>query len=74
MDKRVEKLLNQTISKKELEALLNNFGFRCRSGKGSHMKWIKKGCDVIIIASHSKEVKPYQIKQVIQVLRKGGFL
>lgn len=70
----LEKLLNSTIKSKELEALLLRLGFQKKAGKGSHMKWIKKGLPPIVIATHSKEVKPYQLKQVIQVLRIGGLL
>lgn len=74
MDKRLEKLLNFTIKKKELEALLSNLGFQCSRGKGSHVKWIKAGCPVIVLATHSKEIKPYQLKQVIKVLQEAGIL
>lgn len=70
----LEKLLNNAIKGKELETLLLRLGFKKRAGKGSHVKWIKKGLPPIVIATHSKEVKPYQLKQVIQVLRIGGLL
>lgn len=70
----IEKLLNITIKSKELEVLLLRFGFQKKPGKGSHVKWVKKGLPAIVIATHSKEIKPYQVKQVIQVLRIGGFL
>ncbi len=70
----LEKLSNHTIKSRELETLLLRLGFQKKSGKGSHVKWIKEGLPPIVIATHSKEVKPYQLKQVIQVLRIGGFL
>lgn len=70
----LEKLLNNTIKGKELETLLLRLDFKKRAGKGSHAKWVKKGLPPIVIATHSKEVKPYQLKQVIQVLRIGGLL
>lgn len=69
-----EKLLNHTIKRKELETLLLRFGFQKKPGKGSHIKWIKKGLPPIVIATHSKEVKPYQLKQVIQILRIGDLI
>ena len=73
-DKDLERLLNLTIKEQELEALLARLGFRQRPGKGSHMKWIKKGLPPIILATHSKEIKPYQLRQVLRVLKIGGLL
>lgn len=73
-DKETAKLLNLTIKKRELESLLARLGFVHKPGKGSHMKWIKQGLPPIILATHSKEVKPYQLRQVIQVLKSGGLL
>jgi predicted RNA binding protein YcfA (HicA-like mRNA interferase family) len=70
----IEKLLNFTIKSKELEVLLLRLGFQKKTGKGSHVKWVKKGLPPIVVATHSKEIKPYQVKQVIQVLRIGGLL
>lgn len=74
MDRRFEKLLNLTIKKKELESLLSNLGFERSPGKGSHVKWVKFGCPVIVLATHSKEIKPYQLKQVIKILHEAGLL
>jgi predicted RNA binding protein YcfA (HicA-like mRNA interferase family) len=74
-EKLFSKLLNGTILKRELETLLSRLGFEKLRGKGSHEVWGKKGvADAIVLASHHKEVKRYQIKQVIEVLRKGGLL
>ena len=70
----LKKLLNHTIKSKELETLLLRLGFHKKPGKGSHMKWVKEGLPPIIIATHSKEVKPYQLKQVIQVLKIGDLI
>lgn len=69
-----EKLLNRTIKSNELEALLLRLGFQKKSGKGSQVKWVKKGLPPIVIATHSKDIKPCQVKQVIQVFRIGGLL
>lgn len=74
MDKRIEKLKNLTIKKAELEALLNNMGFELKPGKGSHMKWVKPGCDVLVIATHTKDVARYQLKQALAVLKKAGLI
>ena len=64
-DKRILKLKNYSIKKKELEALLNKLGFINRGGKGSHHTWIKKGCLPILIASHGKDLKKYEIDKAI---------
>ncbi len=72
--KLLEKLKNLTVKNGELETLLNWLGFIKKAGKGSHEKWIKQGFPPIVIATHDKEVKPYQLKQVIKVLKVGGVL
>lgn len=69
----LEKLMNGTIKSQELETLLFGRGFQ-KSGKGSYIKWLKKGLPPLVIAIHSQEIKPYQLKQVIDVLRIGGLL
>lgn len=70
----LEKLERYTIKKRELESLLISLGFVEKKGKGSHMKWIRKGFPPIIIVSHDKDIKPYLVRQVIQVLKIGGIL
>lgn len=70
----LEKLERYAVSKRELETLLSSLSFASKPGKGSHMKWIKKGFPPIIIATHDKEIKPYIIRQVIRVLKMGGVL
>lgn len=70
----IEKLLNFTIKARQLEALLTSLGFEKRSTKGSHVKWIKEGLPPLIIATHDKEVRPYQLKQVIKILEMDGVL
>jgi hypothetical protein len=69
-----EKLLNCTIKCRELETLLVSLGFQKKPATGSYAKWLKRGLPPLVIATHSKEIKPYQAKQVIQVLRIGGLL
>lgn len=73
-DKRVEKLLNRTIKKKELETLLKRLGYEQQGGKGSHAKWVRPGVDPILIASHSKDLKPYLIRYVTQKLIEAGLI
>ncbi|MDL1871373.1 type II toxin-antitoxin system HicA family toxin [Deltaproteobacteria bacterium PRO3] len=72
--KLLAKLENETIKKAELETLLKRVGFNKIGGKGSHEVWFRAGFDPITIATHSKEIKPYQQKQVKAVLKKGGLL
>ena len=73
-DDLLEKLRRFTIKRRELETLLAGLGFVKKSGKGSHVKWIKSGLPPIIVASHDKEVKHYLLRQVLQVLKIGGVL
>ena len=68
-DKRFEKLLNLTITKQDLESLLIRLGFEKKPGKGSHVKWLKAHCPPIIVATHSKEIKHYQLRQIIKILK-----
>lgn len=70
----LEKLKNFSLKKRELETLLKNLGFEKQAGKGSHEKWLKAKLPPIIIATHSKEVPAYQLRQVIKVLKIGGIL
>ncbi len=70
----LEKLLRYAIKKSELETLLSGLGFVMKPGKGSHVKWIKKGLPPIVVASHDKEIKDYLIRQIIKVLGIGGML
>jgi predicted RNA binding protein YcfA (HicA-like mRNA interferase family) len=71
-DDLLEKLGRFSIKKKELETLLSRLGFSLKPGKGSHAKWIKPGLPPIVIATHDKDLKDYQIRQVINVLKMGG--
>ena len=75
-EKLVQKLNNKTIKKAELETLLMRFGFEKFSGKGSHQVWGKRDIpDLhIVIATHSKEVPSYQLKQIVNSLSKRGFI
>jgi predicted RNA binding protein YcfA (HicA-like mRNA interferase family) len=72
--KLIEKLKSLSLKKEELKTLLGSMGFGRRSGKGSHERWIKRGLPPIVIATHDKEVKPYQLKQVLKVLKIGGLI
>ncbi len=66
-DKLLAKLKNETISAHGLRTLLGHLGWTLARQKGSHEQWLKNG-KVITLATHSKELKPYQIKQVLKAL------
>jgi predicted RNA binding protein YcfA (HicA-like mRNA interferase family) len=66
-DKLLAKLKNRTISAQELRTLLGQLGWVLARQKGSHEQWLKNG-QVITLATHSKDLKPYQIKQVSKAL------
>ena len=75
IDKLLEKLYRCSIHKKEMETLLKRLGFLRTRGKGSHEVWKHPELSgAIILATHSKEVKRYQIKQVELFLREGGLV
>lgn len=70
----LEKRLRYSIGKQELENFLTSLGFVRKPGKGSHVKWIKRGMPPVVVASHDKEIKDYLVRQIIRVLRMGGVL
>jgi predicted RNA binding protein YcfA (HicA-like mRNA interferase family) len=75
-EKLVEKLGNQTLKKPELETLLTRLGFAKFRGRDSHEVWGRKDLpDVhIVIATHTKEVPRYQLRQIEASLKKRGLL
>lgn len=75
-EKLIEKLLNQTLKKSELETLLQRLGFQRLGGKGSHEVWGRKDIpDLhVVVATHSKEVPCYQLKQIEKSFKKRGLI
>ena len=75
-EKLVEKLLRQSIKKSELETLLTRLDFQKFHGKGSHEVWGHKNyTDVhIVIATHTKDVPFYQLRQIEKSLKQRGLL
>lgn len=61
------KLNNGSIDAKELKTLLKKLGWALNRIKGSHEVWIK-GTKTFVLATHSKDLKPYQIKQAQHLL------
>lgn len=72
-EKKLAKLLNLTIKKREFDVLIEQFGFTKRQGKGSHERWHKTGL-ALTVATHDKEVPVYILKQVIRYLRDSGII
>jgi predicted RNA binding protein YcfA (HicA-like mRNA interferase family) len=60
--KLLAKLKSGSINAKELRTLLNQCGWLLDRTKGSHEAWVK-GSDTMILATHDKELKRYQIKE-----------
>lgn len=75
-DKLILKLKNRSLKKSELETLFERLGFKKLRGKGSHEVWGKKEVQDLhfVIATHSKEIPSYQLKQIENSLTKRGLL
>jgi predicted RNA binding protein YcfA (HicA-like mRNA interferase family) len=59
---------------RELKALLQQFGYICRSGKGSHTVWEHPSLAVIVVLSgkDGADAKPYQerdVKHAVQAVK-----
>ena len=73
MDKRSKfksNLINGSISARELRALLLLEGRQLERTCGSHEFWTK-GALTFVLATHSKDLKRYQIKLASQLLLIG---
>lgn len=64
---------DQNISFSDLQKLLNRLGFQCRI-KGDHFIYTKTGVDEIINIQPRQggRAKPYQVKQVREIILKYG--
>lgn len=74
MEKLVLKLLSGSSDANfrfdELTSLLVNFGFSCRK-RGSHFIFFKEGVEEIInIQNSNGKAKPYQVKQIRNIITK----
>ena len=69
--KLIEKLANQTVKKADLETLLLRLEFVKLRGKGSHEVWGHKDYEDIhiVMATHTKEVPVYQLRQIEKSLK-----
>jgi predicted RNA binding protein YcfA (HicA-like mRNA interferase family) len=60
------------VSFAELCQVLTRLGFRLRI-EGSHHNFRRDGFEAINLQPHGSDAKPYQVKQVRAVLKKGGY-
>jgi predicted RNA binding protein YcfA (HicA-like mRNA interferase family) len=73
---RIEKALQKlqqnpkNVRPKELETLLLHFGFEKRSGKGNHTFYKRKGYQPLSIPYQKPFLKPYYVKQALQVIER----
>jgi predicted RNA binding protein YcfA (HicA-like mRNA interferase family) len=76
INKLITKLEKLIIKRAELHALLKTLGFLKFRGKGSHEVWGHTDYTEvhIVLATHSKEVPKYQLKQIVKALSKRGLL
>lgn len=65
--KLLEKLARGAINARELRTLLHPQGWELKNTVGSHEHW-KKGQVLYTLATHSKDLKHYMVKQALSVL------
>jgi predicted RNA binding protein YcfA (HicA-like mRNA interferase family) len=69
-DKLIQKIMNgKNVSSDEAEQILVYFGYTLNNQKGSHKNYEKAGCDHITIVSNKREMKPYQVKYIQEVIK-----
>lgn len=61
--KLIEKLQNGTISASELRTLMKKLGWTLDRQAGSHEQWIGPKGERMTLATHSKDLLRYQIKE-----------
>lgn len=57
-----QKLLSGSINALQLRTLLKQQGWVLDRSKGSHEVWASGG-KTLVLATHSKDLKPYQIRE-----------
>jgi predicted RNA binding protein YcfA (HicA-like mRNA interferase family) len=74
-EKLMEKLRNGTISAKELRTLMKKKGWVLESTSGSHEQWFHPTQvhpnNRFTLATHSKDLKKYQIKEIQPKISEG---
>lgn len=69
--KLLSKLFHGTIDARELRTLLKQKKWSLSRTKGSHEIWCN-GTRTFVLATHSKDLKPYQIKEAQASLLSNG--
>jgi len=69
-EKLLEKLRNKTISAAEARTLLKKLGWALRGTGGSHEQWVGPANEKYTIATHDKDLKQYQIKDLNKLIIK----
>lgn len=69
--KLTSKLKAGSINGKELRTLLQQEDWKLERTRGSHEIWTK-GPHTFVLATHSKDLKPYQIKEARQLFTNLG--
>ena len=64
-----EALQKGVISAKDLRTLLQRLGWSLDRQKGSHEQWLGPDSQRMTLATHSKDLKPYQIKEAQEKLQ-----
>jgi len=67
-EKLIEALKSGSISAKGLRTLLGRLGWLMDREAGSHEQWLGPQGQRMTIATHSKDLKPYQIKEAREKL------
>lgn len=62
-DKLFEKLTSGSINAQELRTLLKQRGWRLARSSSSHEQWVGPNNERMTLATHSKDLMRYQIKE-----------
>lgn len=69
-EKLLEKLRNGSISSSEARTLLKKMGWVKKPGNGSsHEQWVGPKSEKLTLATHSKDLKRYQIKELNEKIK-----
>lgn len=71
-EKLIVKLNNGGISANELRTLLLRLNWVLDRTKGSHEQWLGPSKQRMTLATHTKELKPYQIKEARDKMLNGS--
>ena len=69
LEKLLEKLGHGSINSAELRNLLKRLGWTLDRQRGSHEQWIGPKGQRMTLATHSKDLKPYQIREAQEKLQ-----